>query len=222
MSKTRANLLSTSAGQVVGKSQGYALSVDANGDAVPDALGNEQLEELRVIGGRLQTDALDKDAGTGGTGIVIPVGGTGKLGWLSGIYDRLSKVVLAAGGAVIGKVGIDQTAGENVISFGAVAQPVSIVGSLANIPVEIQACKPEVSSSQDSQIATTAKTYARTEGASQIEVYVESGYARVRTDGQPCTSTTGEPIASGFGSAWKTGSISIFYVQESIVTVVSR
>lgn len=98
----------------------------------------------------------------------------------------------------------------------------SITGSLANVPVELQASKPESASAQDSQIATTEKTYTKALGATQIEVYVESGYVRVRTDGQPCTSTTGEPIASGFGSAWQAESISVFFVQESIVTVVSR
>jgi len=73
----------------------------------------------------------DNDVGAGATGITMPAGGSGKLGWLSGIYDRLSKVVLAAGTAIIGKVGIDQTtdgttnrvvakisqaAGENVVT----------------------------------------------------------------------------------------------------------
>ena len=42
----------------------------------------------------------------------------------------------------------------------------------------------EVSSAQDTQIATTAKEYLKAAGASQLEVYVESGYIRVRTDGQ--------------------------------------
>lgn len=82
--------------------------------------------------------------------------------------------------------------------------------------------KPEQFSLQDTQIATTEKTYNSAEGSNLIELYVESGYVRVRTDGQPCTSTTGEPIAAGFASGWNADSISVFFVQESIVTVVSR
>jgi len=120
---------------------------------------------------------------------VLDVEGNKQVVALQSVDGKLQvTAILAASSVIAGKFGIDQTAGQNVVSFGAAAQPVSITGSLANIPVEIQACKPEVSSSQDSQIATTAKTYARAEGASQIEVYVESGYARVRTDGQPCTT----------------------------------
>ena len=88
--------------------------------------------------------------------------------------------------------------------------------------ITLSGSNAEIASAQDTQIATTAKEYLKAGGASQIEVYVESGYIRVRTDGQPCTSTTGEPIAAGFGAAWRAASISIFYVQESIVTVVSR
>jgi hypothetical protein len=56
-----------------------------------------------------QNIVKDADVGKEATGIVIPVGGLGKIGWLSGIYDSLSKVILAAGTAIIGKVGIDQT-----------------------------------------------------------------------------------------------------------------
>ena len=42
----------------------------------------------------------DNDAGSGATGITIPTGGLGKLGWLSGIYDKLSKAltVVISGG----------------------------------------------------------------------------------------------------------------------------
>lgn len=39
---------------------------------------------------------------------------------------------VAAGTVIVGKVGINQTVGQNVTPFGAVAQPVSITGSLAN------------------------------------------------------------------------------------------
>ena len=98
----------------------------------------------------------------------------------------------------------------------------SAVSKTNPLPATLSGSNAEVASTQDTQIATTAKEYLKAGGASQIEVYVESGYVRVRTDGQPCTSTTGEPIAAGFGAAWRADSVSIFYVQESIVTVVSR
>lgn len=88
--------------------------------------------------------------------------------------------------------------------------------------MQLSGSNVEQASAQDTQLATTAVTYNRAAGASRIEVYCESGYVRVRTDGQPCTSTTGEPIAAGFGAAWNAESISVFYVQESIITVVSR
>ena len=58
-------------------------------------------------GGNLATIAAAQ--GNAGSGITIPTGGLGILGWLSGIYNRLAGVVLAAGTAIIGKVGIDQT-----------------------------------------------------------------------------------------------------------------
>lgn len=88
--------------------------------------------------------------------------------------------------------------------------------------VQLAGSKAEVSSTQDTQVATTAKTYDKTAGASQMEVYCESGYVRVRTDGEACTATTGEPIAAGFGSGWQVDSISVYYIQESVITVVSR
>lgn len=144
MSKTRAQLLTTSEGQVVGKSQLYALLVDKEGNAILDVFNNEQLI------------AIQADIGGG--------------------------IKLATSNAA----GI------------------------------------EISSSQDSQITETEKTYVTAVGASQIEVYVESGAVRVRTDGQPCTVTTGEPLTAGFAAAWEVDSISVFYVTDSIVTVVSR
>ena len=88
--------------------------------------------------------------------------------------------------------------------------------------VQVTGSNAEQASAQDTQVVTTVKTYARAVGASRIELYCESGYVRVRTDGQPCTSTTGEPVAPGFGAAWDVDSISVYYIQESVITVVSR
>ena len=88
--------------------------------------------------------------------------------------------------------------------------------------VQLTGSKAEVASEQDTQVATTVVTYTKPAGASQMEAYCEAGYIRVRTDGQPCTSTTGEPIAPGFGSGWSVDSISVYFIQESVITVVSR
>ena len=88
--------------------------------------------------------------------------------------------------------------------------------------VQLSGSNVEQASAQDTQVATTAKTYTKATGASQMEVYCETGYIRVRTDGEACTSTTGEPIAAGFGSGWQADSISVYFIQESVITVVSR
>lgn len=57
MPKTRANLLETSAGQLVGKQQLYALLVDAAGAAILNAGGNEQIVELQAVDGLLKVEA---------------------------------------------------------------------------------------------------------------------------------------------------------------------
>lgn len=88
--------------------------------------------------------------------------------------------------------------------------------------MQFSGSKAEQASAQDTQIATTAKTYTKAAGATQMEVYCETGYIRVRTDGEACTSITGEPIAAGFGSGWQVDSISVYYIKESVITVVSR
>jgi len=53
-----------------------------------------------------------------------------------GAIDTNIKAPLPAGEAILGKVGIDQTVGQNIVSFGATAQPVSITGSLAKLSTE--------------------------------------------------------------------------------------
>lgn len=58
-------------------------------------------------GGNL--DAIRTLQGVQGTSLNPPSGGSGIIGFLSGIYSRLAGVILAAGTAIIGKVGIDQT-----------------------------------------------------------------------------------------------------------------
>ena len=91
-----------------------------------------------------------------------------------------------------------------------------------DVDATLTGSKVEQESGQHTQVATTVVTYNRAAGASQIEVYCESGYVRVRTDGVACTDTTGEPLAPGFGAGWVAASVSVYYVQESVITVVSR
>lgn len=61
-------------------------------------IGNAGASTLRVA-----------NDGTKTTASAMPTGGVGTIGWLSAIFTALSAVVLAAGTAIIGKVGIDQT-----------------------------------------------------------------------------------------------------------------
>jgi len=56
--KTRGDLLYSDKSKVIGKSQIYALLVDASRDPILDASGNEQVVDLEVVAGRLQTDAV--------------------------------------------------------------------------------------------------------------------------------------------------------------------
>lgn len=51
MAKTRDDIFSTSKNKIIGKSQLYALLVDANRDQLLDASGNEQLVDLEIVDG---------------------------------------------------------------------------------------------------------------------------------------------------------------------------
>ncbi len=108
----------------------------------------------------------------------------------------------------------------DLIEIGGVA--VSATAGVLDVSAQLTGSKAEEASAQETELATTVETYTRAAGASQIEVYCESGYVRVRTDGDPCTDVTGEPLAPGFGAAWVVPSISVYYIQESVITVVSR
>ena len=90
------------------------------------------------------------------------------------------------------------------------------------VPVTLKGSTAELASAQDTQLATVVETYTRAEGAKQIEIYCESGSVRIRTDGVACTATTGIPLAADYAVAFEVASVSVYYVQESIITVVSR
>ena len=81
---------------------------------------------------------------------------------------------------------------------------------------------PEISSVQDTQVATTAKTYTKTATANHMEVFVERGSVRVRTDGQSATAITGEPVDQGFVEAWNVDALSVYYETDAVITVVCR
>ncbi len=88
--------------------------------------------------------------------------------------------------------------------------------------VRLGGVKAEIESEQFTRDPTDVTTHDLPEGATQLEIYCESGYIRVCTNGDDCTATTGEPIAPGFGAGWSVPSVSVFPVQESVYTVVSR
>ena len=91
-----------------------------------------------------------------------------------------------------------------------------------SIPVAMQGANAELASAKHTEMFATVKTYTRAEGASQMEIYVETGYVRIRTDGEACTEDTGEPLGAGFGMAWRVPSISVYFADDATVTVVSR
>lgn len=91
-----------------------------------------------------------------------------------------------------------------------------------SIPVGIKCAPAEITSAKHTEMFGTVSTYTRADGASQIEIYVETGYIRIRTDGEPCTEETGEPLGAGFGMAWCVPSISVYFADDATVTVVSR
>lgn len=96
------------------------------------------------------------------------------------------------------------------------------VDSANPVPTQLTGSKAEQESAQHTELATAVKEYALAEGAKQIEIYCESGAVRIRTDGEPCTATTGIPLAADYAVAFEVDSVSVYYVQESVITVVSR
>lgn len=91
-----------------------------------------------------------------------------------------------------------------------------------NLKVSQKGSKVEISSMQENNLAETEKTYNREVGANEIEVYIESGYARVRTDGNLATATTGEPLGEGLTASYAVDSVSIYFVADTTLTVVNR
>ena len=80
----------------------------------------------------------------------------------------------------------------------------------------------EIFSVQETKLAEAVTTYTRKSGASRIEIYVESGSIRVRTDGSAATISTGEPMAAGVGGAFTVKTLSVYTVANAVYTVVHR
>jgi hypothetical protein len=86
----------------------------------------------------------------------------------------------------------------------------------------------ELASAQYSVSAAAVDTRNRHASGSVIEIHVESGSVRVRTDGTAATATTGEPLAAISGvsvavAAWRgPASISVYAVTDAVYTIVSR
>lgn len=130
--------------------------------------------------------------------------------------DFASETTLAALETKLGLVKAELEAVKTMLTDGTAKGEVTLSGNLVSGNIA------ELSSAQHSESATTVKTYTRAAGAARIEVYVESGRVRIRTDGQPCTAVTGEPLGEGFGAAWAAPSISVLFVSDAVITVVSR
>lgn len=78
-------------------------------------------------------------------------------------------------------------------------------------------------SSERIALGANPQAIQRATGASKIEIYVESGEVRVRTDGQDATLTTGQPLGAGFMDVFAVDELSVFRVTDAaIITVVHR
>lgn len=81
---------------------------------------------------------------------------------------------------------------------------------------------PEVSSLKYTDVAGGITNHALADEENFIEVHVELGSVRVRTDGELATAITGELLSQGYYDAWNT-SISVYAVTPTVIyTVVHR
>ena len=88
--------------------------------------------------------------------------------------------------------------------------------------VQLTGSKEEQASAQATETAATVENYNRHASATEIGVYVESGDVRVRSDGDPATATTGVPLGEGFFEFFTVAEISVYFVTNATITVVSR
>lgn len=86
--------------------------------------------------------------------------------------------------------------------------------------VQNNVSKLEKTSTKYTESAGISKTY--TTPNQEIGIYVEKGAARVTSNGTPATATTGIPLGEGYYNYWPTNAVSVYFEQDSVVTVVSR
>ncbi len=96
------------------------------------------------------------------------------------------------------------------------------VNADGSINAKVTGSRAEQVSTQETETATSVETYTRHVDASEIGVYVEEGFVRVRTDGTAATATTGVPLGEGFFEFFAVATISVYYVENSTIAVVSR
>jgi len=153
---------------------------------------------------QISMDAVTVDLGQ----VTLHQGNPGVKAWPTN--DANAKTALDAIGTELELLKAELADVKTMLTDGTAKGEVTLSGIIA-----------EKASAQHSESATTVKTYTRAAGAARIEVYVESGRVRIRTDGQPCTAVTGEPLGEGFGAAWAAPSISVLFVSDAVITVVS-
>jgi hypothetical protein len=82
--------------------------------------------------------------------------------------------------------------------------------------------KGEISSEKFTISSGGTQLISRDVRATQIEVFVESGFVRIRTDGKTATDSTGEPLGAGYSDEWNCVAISVYATEDSVITVVNR
>lgn len=80
--------------------------------------------------------------------------------------------------------------------------------------------KLEKSSTRYTESAGVSKIYNTSN--QEIGLYIESGAVRVTSNGEPATATTGIPLGEGYYNYWPTNAVSVYFEQDSVLTVVSR
>ncbi len=90
------------------------------------------------------------------------------------------------------------------------------------LDTQLTGSKAEEESGQHTENAAAVVSYNRHASATEIGVYVEGGSVRVRTDGTAATATTGVPLGEGFYEFFVVAAISVYFVANSTITVVSR
>jgi hypothetical protein len=98
----------------------------------------------------------------------------------------------------------------------------ALPSSSGALTTQLTGSNAQLSSVKETNSATAVKTYTAATGATKMTVYCESGSIRIRSDGQPCTATTGAPLGEGWAQDFNVPSISIYFVEQSVISVVSE